>query len=245
MSTGDVAEIRLVRARACVSLTERCDSGNEIGPFRAIEESVIAHLTSSRERSDVYAWYSLFGAAGTALGMVTCGWVIHHLHLDLGWDIVKAYRMVFWGYTVLGLVKLILAAMLSSAVEVEKKKQPVAASASETTPLLEGEAAPKPVNERRGVRALLPEISDESVKVMISLCILFALDSFSSGLAPLSWVTYFFRSHYNLEEGKLGSVFFVTSIIAAMSMILASSLAKRFGNVNVSVCPVSSRLNFY
>jgi MFS-type transporter involved in bile tolerance (Atg22 family) len=52
-----------------------------------------------------------------------------------------------------------------------------------------------------------------------------------------SWITYFFKSHYHIEEGKLGSIFFVTSIIAAASMIVASSLAKRFGNVRVSsVC---------
>jgi len=49
-----------------------------------------------------------------------------------------------------------------------------------------------------------------------------------------SWVTFFFRSRYDIDEGKLGSVFFTTSIIAACSMLVASSLAKRFGNVNVS-----------
>ena len=223
---------------ATVLLTKDA-SGNEIGPFRAIEESVVAHLTASRQRSDVYAWYSLFGTAGTAFGMMTCGWVIHHLCFDLGWDLVKAYRIIFWGYAVLGLCRLVLAAVLSPAVEAEKKK-PVEASTSESTPLLGGETGPKPVKERRGLRALLPEISDESARVMISLCVLFALDSFASGLAPLSWVTFFFRSHYNLEEGKLGSVFFVTSIIAAASTIVASSLAKRFGNVNVSTSSTAS-----
>jgi MFS family permease len=53
--------------------------------------------------------------------------------------------------------------------------------------------------------------------------------------APSSWVTYFFRSRYNLSEGVLGSIFFTTAIIAAASMLVASSLAKRFGNVNTMV----------
>jgi Na+/melibiose symporter-like transporter len=48
-----------------------------------------------------------------------------------------------------------------------------------------------------------------------------------------SWVTFFFRSHYGIEEGKLGSIFFVTSIIAAFSTIVAASIAKRIGNVKV------------
>lgn len=46
-------------------------------------------------------------------------------------------------------------------------------------------------------------------------------------------MTYFFREKFGIEEGKLGSLFFTTSIISACSMLVASSLAKRFGNVKV------------
>lgn len=48
-----------------------------------------------------------------------------------------------------------------------------------------------------------------------------------------SWVTFYFRSRFDLDEGKLGSVFFTTNIIAALSVIVASSLSKRLGNVKV------------
>lgn len=50
-----------------------------------------------------------------------------------------------------------------------------------------------------------------------------------------SWVTYFFRWKYNIEDGRLGSIFFTTSIIAALSTLAASSIAKRFGNINVRI----------
>ena len=43
-------------------------SGNEIGPFRAVEESTIAQLTEAETRSDVFAWYVVFGTLGTAGG---------------------------------------------------------------------------------------------------------------------------------------------------------------------------------
>lgn len=49
-----------------------------------------------------------------------------------------------------------------------------------------------------------------------------------------SWVTYYFRSRFDLDEGRLGSVFFTTSLISASSVIVASSLAKRLGNVKVA-----------
>jgi MFS family permease len=48
-------------------------------------------------------------------------------------------------------------------------------------------------------------------------------------------MTYFFHSHYNLAEGVLGSVFFVTSVISAASMLVAVSLARRIGNVRTMV----------
>lgn len=47
-------------------------------------------------------------------------------------------------------------------------------------------------------------------------------------------MTYFFRRKFSLPEGELGTIFFVTSIIAAASMLVASSIAKRIGNVKVN-----------
>ncbi|VUC29329.1 unnamed protein product [Clonostachys rosea] len=206
-------------------------SGNEIGPFRAVEESIIAHLNTSTHLSDIYAWYSLSGTAGTAFGIMTCGWAIHHLHQVLSKPLLEAYRLVFLAYSAMGVVKFLLVLLLSRAVEAEVEVEDRAQS--ETAPLLrEREEHTKPVQTRRG---LLPNVSRESIPVVISLCILFALDAFASGLAPLSWVTYFFKSHYNIEEGRLGSIFFVTSIISACSTIVASFLAKRFGNVKTMV----------
>ncbi len=53
-----------------------------------------------------------------------------------------------------------------------------------------------------------------------------------------SWTTYYIRSKFSIEEGILGTIFFVSQMLAAASMIVASSLAKRFGNVNVCITSV-------
>ncbi|KAH7253281.1 hypothetical protein NW759_007057 [Fusarium solani] len=210
--------------------------GNEIGPFRGLEESIIAHVTDPERRSDVYAWYSLFGTAGAAFGILTCGWVTHYMRVSLHMDVVDVYRRVFYGYAILGLLKLVAAIVLSSDVEIHHEPQPVpAADNDEQTPLIPGNNSQQSTSETAPKKQLRARISHESVPIVVCLCALFALDSFASGLAPLSWITYFFKSHYHIEEGKLGSIFFVTSIIAAASMIVASSLAKRFGNVRTMV----------
>lgn len=155
-------------------------SGNEIGPFRAIEESTLAHLTQAEARSDIYAWYSLVGNAGSASGMLTCGWVVYKLRAS-HWDEIAAYRIVFYGYAVAGLIKFLLAFALSRAIETEAKQ--AAVQAPETAPLLRSqqEDPPKPSWWKR----MLPPLSAEGRKTAIQLCTLFALDSFASGLASL------------------------------------------------------------
>ncbi|EXJ71312.1 uncharacterized protein A1O5_05118 [Cladophialophora psammophila CBS 110553] len=211
-------------------------AGNEIGPFRAIEESTIAHLTASSDRSDVYAWYSLIGTAGTALGFIGCGWIITLLQHEKHYDSVQADRIIYVIYAAVGVTKMCLALMLSKDCEVDA--QPKSANPTETAPLLgndRGEQNKDDDISKKGRWRLLPEISKESQVVLVQLCVLFAFDNFASGLAPLSWVTYFFKRKFNLPEGKLGSIFSITGIISALSIFVASSISKRIGNVKTMV----------
>ena len=157
--------------------------GNEIGPFRAVEESVVAHLTGGSERADVYAWYSLAGSAGTAFGMMTCGWATDRfLHAGV-MSRVDVYRLVFFAYAVLGLVKLCLVSLLSSAVEIRPAPKPTEESDGETEPLLKRNADEQEPPKSR--QRWLPTFKAESASTILTLCFLFSLDSFASGLAPL------------------------------------------------------------
>ena len=110
---------------------------------------------------------------------MTCGWVVHTLQASNGWSDVRAYRIIFFAYAVIGLVKFLLAISLSRNCEVDK--EPTPARDLETEPLLGDNGAKKP----KPSRSLLPSISKESRTIVFNLCILFALDAFASGLAPL------------------------------------------------------------
>lgn len=96
-------------------------SGNEIGPFRAIEEATLAQLSPSEARSTIFAWYTVGGTTGTAFGSLVCGWFVQHLSQLQGWDNFQAYRAVYWAYAGVGLMKLILSFVLSAACEVGGK----------------------------------------------------------------------------------------------------------------------------
>jgi hypothetical protein len=107
---------------------------------------------------------------------------------------VRSYRIIFLAYAVMGLIKFTLAISLSQKCEAEKKVVPE--RDLETTPLLGGDDA-KP-NKSKPSMSLLPSISPESRMIVLNLCVLFGLDAFASGLAPL----YVFNDmvyHENLE----------------------------------------------
>lgn len=159
-------------------------SGNEIGPFRAIEESTLAHLTPLELLSDVFAWYSLIGTAGTALGLLVCGWIVNALQSIHGWQFTPACRVVFVTYACVGVVKLALTLVLSRKVEAEKKDQQQ--QQDETRGLLEDQGPVEREPEQPPKkRTMLATLDRHILGLVIRLFILFGLDSFASGLASL------------------------------------------------------------
>ncbi|PVH74446.1 MFS general substrate transporter [Cadophora sp. DSE1049] len=201
-------------------------SGNEIGPFRAIEESTIAQLTPEAKRGDIYAWYSLLGAAGSAFGMGVCGWVLDFMLKGLLWDSIRAYRVVFFVYAGLGVVMICIVISLSK--ECEALKAPIEDIETSST---EGDKQSK----GSFILSKIPTFSRRSKFAVVKICALFALESFGSNLAPLSWITFFFHDKFGLPESKIGTLFFITTIVAAVSMLFAAALARRFGNVKTMV----------
>lgn len=145
-----------------------------------MEESTLAHLTVHEKLSDVFAWYSLIGTAGSALGMLVCGWIINSLESIHGWAFIPACHIIFFVYAGVGIVKLIFTLGLSSKVEVQEQEPE---QNPETRPLLaeptEEETAPAPK------KSLFPSIEKDLWSLVIRLFILFGVDSFASGLASL------------------------------------------------------------
>lgn len=161
-------------------------SGNEIGPFRAVEESTLAHLTPHEKLPDVFAWYSLVGTAGTALGQLICGWVLTSLQSLHGWEFVPSCRVVFFVYAGVGVIKLILTLALSRKVEYEKEEtREQEQQNDERRPLLSDSAPAQEQAEPAPKKSLFPSIEKELWSLVIRLFILFGLDSFASGLASL------------------------------------------------------------
>ena len=235
-------------------MLSRC-SGNEIGPFRAVEESILSQLTEKDDRSDIFAWYTMCGTAGAAIGTISSGWIVQILSKNAAAGEIEAYRIIFLLYAALGVVKLVLVLALSPSVELHDQKHDYQEVIElEDEELLSQTSSPRDSTEERLPRlthpnqvkaqgtskasqsttvdrllALLPQISRKSLFILFRLIFLFALDSFASGMASPSWLTYFFTTFHNVEPATLGTLFFTTNLLATLSNFAALPLARRLG----------------
>lgn len=195
-------------------------SGNEIGPFRAVEESTLAHLVAEDKRSDVYTWYVVLAVLGTSTGLAVGGVAVDNLQAIEGWTNLDAYRAIFWIYTGVGCIKALMTLFLSQRCEHsdwnDERNKP--AASPETEPLLNGHETedsstaarePSPKKSKRFWHSL-SKISKSSRITLIKLCSLFFLDSLGSGMVPFSLINYYMERKFDLPKGKLGGIMSAT-----------------------------------
>jgi MFS family permease len=187
-------------------------TGNEIGPFRAVEESTLAHLVPENQRSDVFTWYVVFAVLGTSSGLIVGGHAVDRFQASDGWTELDAYRAIFWIYTGVGCVKAVMTLFLSRACEQQDR---VKEEADETEPLLnDGQVCPEPTSpvlkKSSKRRNPISRISKPTRWILFKLCGLFFLDSLGSGMVPFSLINFYLERKFQLEKAKLGGIMSAT-----------------------------------
>ena len=66
-------------------------TGNEVGPFLAIEQAALSQTIPDARRTPTFAWYNLAGYVATALGALTAG-IVSQALLAAGFVAADAYR---------------------------------------------------------------------------------------------------------------------------------------------------------
>ena len=181
-------------------------SGNEIGPFLAVEQAGLTQLISNKSRTQFFAWYNLVGSFATATGALSGGWLAQVLQNNK-WTALASYRVVLIGYALGGFLLLVLFLNLTKSVEVET-----------------------PQDETKRVLGL-----HRSRAVVFKLSSLFAMDAFAGALLVQSLIAYWFHVRFGVDSGTLGSIFFGANILAGISALLAIRLANKFGLINTMV----------
>jgi len=184
-------------------------SGNEVGPFLAVEQASLAQLVPDDRRTGLFAWYQLAGSFATAAGTLAGG-VLSQLAIDGGAERADAYRLVIMGYAVVGLALAALFTRVSARVEVPP-----------------ADVADVTIRDRLGLH--------RSRDVVLRLAALFALDAFAGGFAIQSFIAFWFQQRYGVDPAALGLLLATANLLAGVSALAAGRLAARFGLVRTMV----------
>jgi MFS family permease len=203
--TRDVPLLILAATIGVISPT-----GNEVGPFLAVEQAALSQATPDVRRTPTFAWYNLVGYVATAIGALAAGGVSQVL-LAAGFVAADAYRAVVVGYALVGFVMAAIFWRVGAAVE--------------APPAARTEAA-----ERRRFG-----LGERSRGIVIRLSALFSIDAFGGGFIPQSLMAYWFHLRFGVEPAVLGAIFFGANLLAAVSSLSASRIAARIGLINTMV----------
>ncbi len=185
-------------------------TGNEVGPFLAVEQAGLTQVVPDRRRTATFAWYNLAGYVATATGALVAGLGSQAL-LAGGTAPADAYRTIVVGYALVGALIAIGAWRLGPSIEAPPAAHP----------------ADHAIRRRLGLHRSKP--------VVLKLSALFALDAFGGGFIPQSLMAFWFHIQFGVEPAVLGSIFFAANLLAAVSSLSAARLASRFGLVNTMV----------
>ncbi len=185
-------------------------SGNEVGPFLAVEQAALSQTTPGVRRTSVFAWYNLAGSIATAVGSLAGGLLASALQ-GAGETALDSYRGIVIGYAAVGIL--------------------LAIGFTRVTRAVEAPAADPSAREGLGRLGLRPA----SRSVVLKLGGLFSIDAFGGGLVPQSLLAYWFHLRFGVEPALLGAIFFGANILAAVSSLLAARLAARIGLINTMV----------
>jgi MFS family permease len=184
-------------------------TGNEVGPFLAVEQSALSEVVSGRRRTAVFAWYNVVGYVATAIGALAAG-LIGQALIGAGWAEHDAYRAVVVGYAGIGLAMAAIASRLGPGIEVART-----------------EVVDDGITRRLGL--------GRSRSVVLRLSALFTIDAFAGGFIPQSLMAYWFSLRFGVGPAELGGIFFAANLLAAVSSLSAARIAARFGLIETMV----------
>ena len=184
-------------------------TGNEVGPFLAVEQAALSETVHDVRRTATFAWYNLAGYVATATGALGAGLLSQAL-LNGGIAPLGAYRAIVIGYAVIGILMVLGFSRVGPGVE-----------------------APPNDHANDGIRRRFG--LHRSRKIVLRLSVLFSIDAFGGGFIPQSLMAYWFHTQYGVEPAVLGAIFFGANLLAAVSSLSAARIAARFGLINTMV----------
>jgi MFS family permease len=182
-------------------------SGNEVGPFLAVEQAALTQVTPDTNRTTLFAWFNLVGSFATAAGALAGGALAGGL-IASGMAAADGYRLVIVAYAFVGLALAGLFSLVSPNVEVQ-------------------DAPDLSISRRLGLH--------RSQRTVARLSVLFGLDAFGGGFVVQSLVAYWFHLRFGADPALIGGVLFAANLLAGISALVAGRIAARIGLIETMV----------
>lgn len=171
-----------------------------------LERVILAQSCSDGNRTRMYAVYNTLSSLSGSLGYLFGG-VPTILQGVFDIDQIFSFRIMFLVYAILFFSVFVIYSLLSEGVEMEGSS----------------------VDIRH-----LP-LSMETRRIVLKLSLLFSVDSFGGGLITSSLVSFWFFQRFGLPVDYISVIFFVSSILASISFVLAANVAGKIGLVKTMV----------
>jgi len=156
---------------------------------------MLAELVAPTARTAMFAWYNFVGYLATALGSAEAGRLVDFLQLKQQWTSVESCRAVFIQYSIIGsaMIAMLVIAGLRQWLCLPKHEVPISDEALLQPLNIESESPSEQSCTTGSYHQTLPStareefhqkwgVSSKSVRLMMHLSLLFALDSFAGGL---------------------------------------------------------------
>ena len=184
-------------------------NGQEAGPFAAMEQSLLPQTVKSGSAVRAFGWYNVFAFLPAALGAAAAGAVLGGAG-RAGFAPLQAQRAMLLAYAGAGVGLTLLYARLAARL-----RSPGPRKASPST---------------LGSLGLGP-----SRRAVLQLAGLQGLDSLAGGFIIQSLLAYWFHLRFDAGPEALGALFFGTSLLSALSFLVATRVAERIGLLNTMV----------
>jgi MFS family permease len=180
-------------------------SSGDASVFLPLEQARLASLAGDRQRTALFARYSLTGALAGAAGAL-CAGLPQLFAAATGVTTAFATQSMFVVYAGLGCI--------SAAIYRRLPKD-----------------LPSVTDAQRGHASAL----GPSRRIVLLLAALFGLDAFAGGFIVQSMLALWLLGRFGLSVIATGAIFFWTGILSALSYLAAVRIARRLGLVNTMV----------
>ena len=177
-------------------------SSGDVSVFLPLEHALLSRVVPDRDRTEVFARYSLVGALVGATGALAAG-VPSWLASRWGIAPVRAMQAMFVLYAALAVATALVYRALPRALEAEAKRAPAPLTRSKSR--------------------------------VYTLAALFSVDAFAGGLIAQSMIALWLYQRHGVGPAEAGVIFFFTSVLSAISFLIAVRIAARVGLVNTMV----------